>query len=64
VGLRSIANAGTDEILYVRDLGANIVIDYWTQRFEEEVKDADGVIDLVGGETQERSFQVLRRYGN
>ena len=47
----------------VRKLGANTVIDYRTQRFEEEVRDADAVIDLVGGETQSRSFQVLRRGG-
>ena len=39
------------------------MIDYRTQRFEEEVRDADAVIDLVGGETQKRSFQVLRRGG-
>ena len=39
------------------------MIDYRTQRFEEEVRDADAVIDLVGGETQARSFQVLRRGG-
>jgi NADPH:quinone reductase-like Zn-dependent oxidoreductase len=48
---------------FVRNLGANTVIDYRTQRFEEEVRDADAVIDLVGGETQNRSFQVLRRGG-
>ena len=45
------------------DLGANTVIDYRTQRFEEEVRDADAVIDLVGGDTENRSFQVLRRGG-
>jgi NADPH:quinone reductase-like Zn-dependent oxidoreductase len=39
------------------------VIDYRTQRFEEHIRDADAVIDLVGGETQARSFQVLRRGG-
>lgn len=39
------------------------VLDFQTQRFEEEVRDADAVIDLVGGETQTRSFQVLRRGG-
>jgi NADPH:quinone reductase-like Zn-dependent oxidoreductase len=39
------------------------VIDFQTQRFEEEVRDADVVIDLVGGETQTRSFQVLRPGG-
>jgi NADPH:quinone reductase-like Zn-dependent oxidoreductase len=62
-GLRTIATAGTDDVSFVRGLGADIVIDYRAQRFEEEVRDADAVIDLVGGETQERSFQILRRGG-
>jgi len=62
-GLRIIATAGTDDVPFVRELGADTVIDSRTQRFEEEVRDADAVIDLVGGETQERSFQVLRRGG-
>jgi NADPH:quinone reductase-like Zn-dependent oxidoreductase len=62
-GVQTIATAATDDIPLVRDLGANTVIDYRTQRFEEEVRDADAVIDLVGGETQSRSFQVLRRGG-
>ncbi len=62
-GLRTIATAGTHDIPIVRDLGADTVIDYKNQRFEEEVRDADAVIDLVGGETQTRSFQILRRGG-
>lgn len=61
--LRSIATAGTKDIQYVRSLGADIVLDYHTQRFEEEVKDVDAVLDLVGGEMQIRSFQVLRSGG-
>ena len=61
--LRSIATAGAKDIEYVRSLGADKVLDYHTQRFEEEVKDADAVLDLVGGETQMRSFQVLRPGG-
>ena len=61
--LRSIATAGTKDIDYVRALGADKVVDYHTQRFEDEVKDADAVLDLVGGETQTRSFQVLRPGG-
>ena len=43
--------------------GADTVIDYRTGRFEDTVRDADAVIDLVGGDTQKRSFQVLRRGG-
>jgi NADPH:quinone reductase-like Zn-dependent oxidoreductase len=62
-GVQAIATVGTDDTSFVRNLGANVVIDYRTQRFEEEVRDADAVIDLVGGETQSRSFQVLRRGG-
>jgi NADPH:quinone reductase-like Zn-dependent oxidoreductase len=61
--LRSIATAGTRDIAYVRSLGADKVLDYHTQRFEDEVKDVDAVLDLVGGETQMRSFQVLRPGG-
>lgn len=62
-GAQTIATAGTDDISFVRALGANTIIDYRTQRFEEEIQGADAVIDLVGGETQDRSFQVLRRGG-
>jgi NADPH:quinone reductase-like Zn-dependent oxidoreductase len=62
-GLQTVVTASTGDISVVRDLGANRVVDYRTQRFEEEVRDADAVIDLVGGETQTRSFQVLRRGG-
>jgi NADPH:quinone reductase-like Zn-dependent oxidoreductase len=62
-GVRTIATAARDDIPFLRELGANIVIDYRTQRFEDEARDAEAVIDLVGGETQKRSFQVLRRGG-
>ena len=61
--LRSIATAGTEDIDYVRALGADRVVDYRTQRFDDEIKDTDAVLDLVGGDTQTRSFQVLRRGG-
>jgi NADPH:quinone reductase-like Zn-dependent oxidoreductase len=62
-GVQTIATVATDDIPFARKLGANTVIDYRSQRFEEEVRDVDAVIDLVGGETQNRSFQVLRRGG-
>jgi NADPH:quinone reductase-like Zn-dependent oxidoreductase len=61
--LRTFATAAAEDVGYVHELGASTVIDFRTQRFEEVVRDADTVIDLVGGETQERSFQVLRRGG-
>ncbi|WP_407152435.1 NADP-dependent oxidoreductase [Bradyrhizobium sp. ORS 86] len=62
-GLQTVATASTGDISAVRKFGANTVIDYRTQRFEEEVREADAVIDLVGGETQSHSFRVLRRGG-
>ena len=62
-GLRIVATALAEDISFVRNLGADIAIDFQTQRFEEVVRDVDAVIDLVGGETQKRSFQVLRRGG-
>lgn len=48
----------------VTSLGADEAIDYRTQRFEEELSDYDVVLDAIGGETRERSFEVLRRGGH
>jgi NADPH:quinone reductase-like Zn-dependent oxidoreductase len=62
-GVRTIATALAADIPFLRTLGADTVMDFRTQRFEEVVRDADAVIDLVGGETQQRSFQALRRGG-
>jgi len=62
-GLHTIATAGVDDLAYVQSLGADRVLDYRARRFEGEVHGADAVLDLVGGETQARSFQVLRRGG-
>jgi alcohol dehydrogenase len=42
-------------------LGADTVIDYKTQKFEEVVHDFDAVFDTVGGDTYVRSFKVLKR---
>jgi NADPH:quinone reductase-like Zn-dependent oxidoreductase len=62
-GIRTIATAAADDIESVRDLGADTVVDFQTQRFEDAARDVDAVLDLVGGEAQERSFHVLRRGG-
>lgn len=47
----------------VERLGADVVIDYTAERFEDHVRDMDGVFDLIGGETLEKSFGVMRRGG-
>jgi len=53
----------TDNVDFARSLGADEVIDHTTQRFEATLRDLDLVFDPVGGDTQERSWQVLRHGG-
>lgn len=47
----------------VKELGADLVIDYTTQTFEDELSDYDLVVDTIGGETLARSFEVLKKDG-
>jgi NADPH:quinone reductase-like Zn-dependent oxidoreductase len=63
VGAEVIATASRNDTDFLRDLGANRVIDYKSEKFEDQVSDVDLVFDLVGGETQERSWAVLKRGG-
>src|SRR5512143_163638 len=62
-GARVIATASAQDLDKVRGLGADKVIDFRAQRFEEELKDIDVVIDTVGGGVQRRSFAVLKAGG-
>src|SRR3954452_3272250 len=48
---------------FVRKLGADEFIDYKKAKFEEEVSAVDVVFDTVGGDTQQRAFQTLKRGG-
>jgi NADPH:quinone reductase-like Zn-dependent oxidoreductase len=48
---------------FVKALGAEQVIDYTKTPFEEAVEDVDVVLDTMGGETQRRSWQVLKKGG-
>ncbi|MEV7239164.1 NADP-dependent oxidoreductase [Streptomyces sp. NPDC051020] len=63
LGGRVTATASSRDIDFVTALGAQRVIDYRAERFEGLVRDADVVLDLVGGETQERSWATLRPGG-
>ncbi len=47
----------------VKSLGADEVIDYRTQRFEQVAHDMDAVLDTIGGKVQEASWSVLKRGG-
>ncbi|MBB5575693.1 MULTISPECIES: NADP-dependent oxidoreductase [Rhizobium] len=48
---------------FARYLGADQVIDYESERFEEAIQPVDMVFDLVAGETQDRSFSVIKTDG-
>jgi len=62
-GARVLTTVSTDNVAFARDLGADAVIDYKSQRFEDLAKDLDMVFDLIGGETRERSWKLLKRGG-
>ena len=62
-GLHVIATAAAADLDYVRGLGAERVVDYQKERFEESVTGVDVVLDTVGGDTQQRSLRVLKPGG-
>ena len=53
----------SEDIEFARDLGADQVIDYKTQKFENELEPVDLVYDLIAGETQDRSWKVVKDGG-
>ncbi|MCD8166547.1 MAG: NADP-dependent oxidoreductase [Bacteroides sp.] len=56
-------SAGGVDREFVESLGADVVIDYKSEDFTQVAKEVDLVVDLVGGDTQVRSFGVLRKGG-
>lgn len=65
-GAHVTATTSARNAAWLRELGAAVVIDYTTTRFEEVVGGVDVVIDLVGNvhdDTGTRSLQVLRPGG-
>jgi NADPH:quinone reductase-like Zn-dependent oxidoreductase len=62
-GARVLGTASGDHAGQVRQLGADEVIDYRKTKFETIARDVDVVLDTIGGETQERSWKVLKRGG-
>ncbi|WP_437971320.1 NADP-dependent oxidoreductase [Sorangium sp. So ce260] len=62
-GARVIATASAANADLVRKLGADQVIDYRAEDFAAKLRDVDVVLDTIGGETQQRSFAVLRPGG-
>jgi len=62
-GAHVIGTASANNLEFVRSLGAEDVIDYNAARFETVLHDMDAVIDTVGGDIPERSWQVIRPGG-
>jgi NADPH:quinone reductase-like Zn-dependent oxidoreductase len=62
-GAHVIGTASTQKLEYLRQLGADEVIDYTSTRFEEVVSGVDAVLDIVGGDIQRRSLRVLKPDG-
>jgi NADPH:quinone reductase-like Zn-dependent oxidoreductase len=62
-GARVVGVASGANEAFVRGLGADEFVDYRTQAVEDEVQDADAVLDAVGGETLAHSYQLLKDGG-
>jgi NADPH:quinone reductase-like Zn-dependent oxidoreductase len=62
-GARVLTTVSASDMEFVTELGADLVIDRKAQRFEDVVSNVDVVYDLIGGDTRERSWNVLKRGG-
>jgi NADPH:quinone reductase-like Zn-dependent oxidoreductase len=62
-GAKVIATASKRNHEFVKSIGADVLIDYGSERIEDLVKNADVVLDTIGGETQDRSFMLLKPGG-
>jgi NADPH:quinone reductase-like Zn-dependent oxidoreductase len=64
-GATVIATASGDDEAYLNSIGASRVIDYREAEFEKVLREkVDVVFDLIGGDTQKRSFLVLKEGGH
>lgn len=63
LGAEVITTASPRGRALVERLGADRVIDYTTQRFEDHVGQVDAVFDLLGGDTLKTAFGIVKRGG-
>jgi len=63
-GATVVTTVSTEYVEFASHLGADVVIDHLTERFEDRAGQVDLVYDLVGGETQERSWGLIRAGGS
>ena len=63
LGATVATTVSTKNIELARELGADIVVDYRTERYEDYIHNVDIVLDTVGGDETARSMRVLRPGG-
>ena len=61
LGAEIATTVSANDKQFVQELGADVVIDYKSQNFEDLLHDYDSVFDTVGGQTYKRSFKVLKK---
>jgi NADPH:quinone reductase-like Zn-dependent oxidoreductase len=62
-GAHVIGTASSRNAQFLKSIGADVVIDYKAERFEDIVHGVDVVLDTIGGDTFERSWSVLKPGG-
>ncbi|HSM85293.1 MAG TPA: NADP-dependent oxidoreductase, partial [Candidatus Limnocylindrales bacterium] len=62
-GARVVATAAAEDASYLKGLGVEQVIDYQSERFEDRAGNPDIVIDLIGGDTLNRSYSIVKKGG-
>jgi NADPH:quinone reductase-like Zn-dependent oxidoreductase len=62
-GAKVIATASTRNQDLLKQLGADVTIDYTKQKFEDVAKDVDVVLDSIGKDTLARSYGVVKKRG-
>ena len=62
-GARVIATASTTNQDLLKQLGADVAVDYTKTKFEDVAKDVDAVLDPIGKETLARSYNVIKKGG-
>jgi len=63
LGATVLTTVGKRNVELVKRLGANVAIDYRSERFEDVAKDCDVVLDSAGGDTLVRCFQCVKPGG-
>jgi NADPH:quinone reductase-like Zn-dependent oxidoreductase len=62
-GAKVIATASTANQDLLKELGADVAIDYTKEKFEDVAKDVDVVLDSIGKDTLARSYGVVKKGG-